>query len=255
VGLVPRKALEAASVHFLKVENFRPELVVENRLEKVVAQGSLSSPAALAHEAGRPDSEAPLRAMVERYVVEVAAPTPTPGGGSAAALAGALAAGLGEMVCGVSLKRKSLAAHHEALEAVRARLATMRERLMEIVDLDPQSYEALMRAFKLPKATEAEQSARAQAIEEASKHASLVPLETAELATAVAQEIAGLISITIAQAASDLSVASNLADTARRGGIENIRANLPGVHDEIWLRGVRARLDLLEKRPSSASKA
>ena len=247
VGLVPRKALEAASVHFLKVENFRSELVVENRLEQVVAQGSLSSPAALAHEAGRPDSEAPLRAMVELYVNAVAAPTPTPGGGSAAALAGALAAGLGEMVCGVSLKRKSLAAHHPVLEAIRARLATMRERLMEIVDLDPQSYEALMRAFKLPKSTEAEQSARAQAIEEASKHASLVPLETAELAAAVAQEIAGLTSITIAQAASDLGVASNLAETARRGGIENIRANLPGVHDGHWLRGVQARLDLLHK--------
>ncbi len=55
--------------------------------------------------------------MVEEFVNAVAAPTPTPGGGSVAALAGALAAGLGEMVCGVSLKRKSLSAHHPALEA------------------------------------------------------------------------------------------------------------------------------------------
>ena len=103
---------------------------------------------------------------------------------------------------------------------------------MEIVDLDPQSYEALMRAFKLPKSTEAEQTARDQAIEAASKQASLVPLETAELAAAVARELTSLAGITIAQAASDLSVASNLAETARRGGIENVRANLPGVGDE-----------------------
>ena len=80
--------------------------------------------------------QAPLRAMVEEFVNAVAAPTPTPGGGSVAALAGALAAGLGEMVCGVSLKRKSLSAHHPALEATRTRLAALRERLMEIVDLD-----------------------------------------------------------------------------------------------------------------------
>jgi formiminotetrahydrofolate cyclodeaminase len=111
-----------------------------------------------------------------------------------------------------------------------------------------------MRAFKLPKATEAEQSVRDQAIEKASKQASMAPLETAEVAAAVAREISNLAGITIAQAASDLSVAKNMAETARRGGIENVRANLPGVHDEIWLRGVQARLDLLDKGLYSASR-
>ncbi len=178
----------------------------------------------------------------------VAAPTPTPGGGSAAALAGALAAGLGEMVCGVSLKRKSLGAHHPVLEATRGRLAARRERLMEIVDLDPQSYEAVMRAFKLPKSTEAEQAAHYQAIEATSEQASMVPLETAELAVEVARELASLKEVTIPQAAADLSVASNLAETARRGGIENVWANLPGVRDESWLRDIEARLEKLGTR-------
>ena len=177
----------------------------------------------------------------------VAAPTPTPGGGSVAALAGTLAAGLGEMVCGVSLKRKSLAAHHPALESTRARLAAQRERLMEIIDRDAESYEAVLRAFKSPKSTEAEQVAHYQAIEEASKQASIVPLETAELAAEVARELAGLEGITIPQAASDLRVASNLVETARRGGIENVWANLPGVQDESWLRDVQARLKMLDK--------
>jgi glutamate formiminotransferase len=260
VGLVPRQALEAASVHFLKVENFRPEFVVENRLEKVVAQGSLSSPAALAHEAyeehvaretheaGLPESDAPLRAMVEQYVNAVAAPTPTPGGGSAAALAGALAASLGEMVCGVSLKRMSLAAHHPVLEASRARLAILRNRLMEIVDLDPRCYEAVLSAFKLPKSTEAEQSVHYQAIEAASKQASMVPLETAELATSLAAVLSSLEGITIPQAASDLKVALDLAAVARRGGIENVWANLPGVQDEPWLRDVDERLEVIGAR-------
>src|SRR5208282_2047936 len=115
------------------------------------------------------------------------------GGGSVAALAGALAAGLGEMVCGVSLKRKSLGAHHPALEATRTRLAGLRERLMETVDRDAQSYEAVMRACKLPKSTEAEQITRNQAIEAASKQASVVPLETAELASAVTREITSMV--------------------------------------------------------------
>src|ERR1017187_3511289 len=74
VGLVPRRALGAAAVHFLRIENFRPELVVENRLEEVVAQGSPSSPAAFPQKAGRTaPPEMLLRAMVEDFVKTVAA--------------------------------------------------------------------------------------------------------------------------------------------------------------------------------------
>jgi formiminotetrahydrofolate cyclodeaminase len=70
-------------------------------------------------------------------------------------------------------------------------------------------------------------------------------LETAELAAAVAREVAGLAGITIAQAASDLRVASDLAETARKGAIENVRANLRGVRDASWLRDIEARLEKL----------
>jgi len=258
VGLVPRRALDDAAVEFLRLENFRPESIVENRLEQLLEDRkpqfedrNSAEPTGVVPVSNfeiRKGTEAPLRAMVEKFVETVAAPTPTPGGGSVAALAGALAAGLGEMVCGVSLKRKSLEAHHQALEAARARLAKLRERLMETVDRDAESYEGVLRAFKLPKSTEAEQAARQQAIEPASKQASLVPLETAELAANVAHEVASLAGITIAQAASDLHVAQDLAETARRGGIENVRANLPSVRDESWLGEIETRLERLGDR-------
>jgi formiminotetrahydrofolate cyclodeaminase len=117
---------------------------------------------------------------------------------------------------------------------------------MENIDRDAQSYEAVLRGFKLPKLTEAEQATRDQAIEAASKTAAAVPLETAEIAAAVAREIESLSGITISQAASDLRVAASLAETARRGGIENVRANLPSVRDEGWLRDVASRLQALE---------
>ena len=255
VGLVPRRALEDASVHFLRVENFRPELVVENRLEQMLEgrrskleTRNSSADRSLGVDLQPAMPQSPLRAMAEEYVNRVAAPTPTPGGGSVAALSGALAASLGEMVCGVSLKRKSLAAHHPAMEAARARLTTLRNRLMESVDLDPQSYEAVLRAFKLPKSTEAEQAVHYQSIEAASKLASMVPLETAELATALAAVLSSLEGITIPQAASDLKVAIDLAGVARRGGIENVWANLPGVQDENWLRDVEERLRVIGAR-------
>jgi glutamate formiminotransferase len=236
VGLVPRRALTDAAVHYLEVKNFRPELIVENRLEQVLS------------ESGATPSRGttPLAGLAEKLVGAVAAPTPTPGGGSVAALAGALAAALGEMVCGISLERKSLQAQHAALRSARTRLAGWRARLMENIDRDAQSYEAVLSAYRLSKSLGRERAARNQAVEAANKEAAAVPLETAEMAAAVGREIAGLSGITIPQAAADLRVAASLTEAARSGGIENVRANLPGVRDEAWLRGIEARLQALQ---------
>jgi formiminotetrahydrofolate cyclodeaminase len=117
---------------------------------------------------------------------------------------------------------------------------------MENIDRDAQSYEAVLRAYRLPKSSDPEQAARNHAVEVASKEATAVPLETAEMATAIGREIAGLSGITIPQAAADLRVAASLTETARFGGIENVRANLPSARDEAWQRGIEARLQALQ---------
>jgi len=226
VGLIPRRALEDVAVHHLKLENFRPELIVENRLAEVLAKRT-------SHAAQAPAAN--LRGLAEGFVAAVAAATPTPGGGSAAALAGALGAALGEMVAGLTLKRKSFEAHHPALKASLDRLTQLRSHLLENLDRDAQSYQAVMAAFKLPKTTDAEQAARAQAIEEASKTAALVPLETAELCAEAIRLVGALRAITLAQAASDLTVALHLAEAGRKGSLENVHANLPSIQDRDWV--------------------
>ena len=245
VGLIPRRALEDAAVDYLQVENFHPELIVENRLARVLAdQAKTTSPA----------GATPLRAGAEGFVKAVAAATPTPGGGSVSALAGALAAALGEMVSGLTLTRKSFAAQHEKVQAARERLAAVGERLLQNIDRDAQSYEGVMAAFKLPKSTEAEQALRARALEEASKAAATVPLETAELAVEAANLIESLRTTTIPQAASDLSVALALAEAARRGALENVRANLPSIQDRDWVAHIEQRVGKLEKPSTTAGK-
>jgi formiminotetrahydrofolate cyclodeaminase len=236
VGLVPRRALEDAAVQYLKVENYRPQLVFENRLEQIIREQTKSA----AREKART-----LRSMNEAFVTAVAAPTAAPGGGSVAGLAGALAAALGEMVCGLSLKRPSLAPHHPKLKEFQNRLGSLRQRLLENIDRDGLSYEAVMAAFKLPKSTEAEKAERTQAIEEASKNATSVPLETAELSVEVAEIISSLRDITIPLAASDLAVALDLAGTAQRGALENVRANLPSIKDQEFLDRVERKLQLV----------
>jgi glutamate formiminotransferase len=244
VGLAPRRALEDAAVQYLKVENYRPQLVFENRLEQVIREQTESA----SEKARR------LRAMTETFVSAVAAPTATPGGGSVAALAGGLAAALAEMICGLSLNRPSLAAHHPKLQEFQNRLFSVRQRLLENIDRDALSYEAVMAAFNLPKSAESERGARARAIEEASKNATSVPLETAELSLEVAEIVSSLRDITIPLAAPDLAVALDLAGTARRGAMENVRANLPSIRDQGFLDRVQRKLEAIEKSAATSGR-
>jgi len=241
VGLVPRKALEDAAVQYLKVENYHPQLVFENRLEQIIHAQTKSAS----------EKTRALRSMTEAFVTTVAAPTAVPGGGSVAALAGALAAALAEMVCGLSLNRPSLAAHYLKLKEFQSRLFSLRQRLLENIDRDALSYEAVMVAFKLPKSAESERAVRARAIEEASKNATSVPLETAELSAEVAKIISSLRDITISLAGPDLAVALDLAASAQRGAIENVHANLPSIKDPEFLDGVERKLEALKKAVSS----
>src|SRR5215472_8618734 len=126
VGLIPRRALEDAAVRYLKVENFEPGLILENRLESVLsAQQGVAAPG---------QESTSLASLAEGFVDAVAADTPTPGGGSVSALAGALAAALGEMVCRLTLKKKAFANQSEQLQQNLEHLQRIRKNLMDAVD-------------------------------------------------------------------------------------------------------------------------
>ena len=241
VGLIPRRALEDAAVHYLKVEGYRPDLIVENRLASVLEQKS--EVRSHKSEARTPsDKKPPLHTLAQGFVEAVAASTPTPGGGSVSALAGALAAALGEMVSNLSLGKKSLAAHHGQLQDALRRLSELRNQLSEQVDRDAASYEAVLAAMRKPKASEDEKAERARAIEEASKSAALVPLATAEMASEIRRSIQELGGFTFAGAASDLAVAQAMAQAALTGAVENVRANLPSIHDAQWVAEMETKL-------------
>jgi glutamate formiminotransferase/formiminotetrahydrofolate cyclodeaminase len=235
VGLIPRRALEDAAVHYLKLEDYRPELIVENRLARVLEERAAAAKAP------------PLAALAGPFVAAVAAPTATPGGGSVAAASGALAAALGEMVCGLTLKKQSLEQHHATADEKLRRLTQLRAALLASIDRDAESYAAVLGAMKLPKVTEAEQSARARAIEEATKQAARVPLETAGLAAETGRLIHSLGPISLPQAASDLVVAALMARAAVQGSLENVRTNLASIHDVAWVESLARQVEELAR--------
>jgi glutamate formiminotransferase / formiminotetrahydrofolate cyclodeaminase len=227
VGLIPKKALEQAAEWFLQVENFDSSLILENRLAAVM---------------GGKMAVGGLRAGVEPFIEQLAAPTATPGGGSASAAAGAMAAGLAVMVASMSRGKKAYLQHETQLSAAIASLSPLREELKAAVDADAQSYNSVMKAYK---AARSDEKSGERLIEAALKEATAVPLGVAEKAYEVAQMVKLLEPITNPNMKSDLTTASALAHAAVTGALANVEINLSSLKDEAFAAEVRQRTSRL----------
>lgn len=212
VGLVPKLALEQAAEWFLQVENFDSSLILENRLAAVMG-GKLAVGG--------------LRAGVEPFIEQLAAPTATPGGGSAAAAAGAMAAGLAGMVAAMSRGKKAYLQHQEALSAAIGRLAQLREELKAAIDADAASYDTVMKAYKT-----AREGQDGGGVNAALRQATAVPLGVAENAVEARRIAASLRSITSPMMASDLTTSLALANAALTGALANVAINLDSIKAE-----------------------
>ena len=229
VGLIPKKALEEAAEWFLQVENFDSSMILENRLAAVVS-GKMAVGG--------------LRAGAEPFIEQLAAPTATPGGGSASAAAGAMAAALGSMVAGMSRGKKAYVQYEQQLSQIIARLAQLREELKSSIDADAESYNQVIAAHKQAKAT----SDGEGLVDAATKTATQVPLETAQKAREVARLIESLRPITNPNMASDLTVAAALAEAAIKGALANVEINLGSLKDAGFVADVRSKVGELQRQ-------
>jgi formiminotetrahydrofolate cyclodeaminase len=178
---------------------------------------------------------------ISQFLERLSSTDPVPGGGSAAAIAGSLAASLVSMVAGLS-RRSQLVQHshlHDYAEAEGQRLAA---RLLHLADEDAAAYAAYGAALKMPRSTEAESDARAAAKGRAALGAAQVPLQTVEACLEVmklAEALAGRCNL---NASSDLTVASLLAEASAQGAAENVRVNIPSIGGDPWVPEAEARL-------------
>ena len=161
------------------------------------------------------------------FLAELAAPTPAPGGGAAAAVSGATAAALVEMVAGLSLKKSPESADAALQQRTAAQMATIRGELLTLADDDATAYDAFIQAMRLPKSEEHERETRGRAMSTAAEHAAEVPLHTLRAITSVAEAARLLTGHSLVSAASDLEVALRFARAAGLSAAENIEVNLP----------------------------
>ena len=166
---------------------------------------------------------------LEEFLSRLASQAPTPGGGTAAAAAGAMGAALAEMVAALTLAREKFADSHGAMRSIAEAAATARREFLTLASEDAAAYDEVVAARRLPKDTEPLKAERAARLQTANRRATEVPLATARLAVGLLARLPELSEKGNPNAASDAGSAALLLEAAARGALLNVRINLAGV--------------------------
>ena len=165
------------------------------------------------------------------YIAQVASKEPTPGGGSVAALSAGLAAALTAMVANLTIGKKGYEGLEEEMGNIAKEAEKYREKFVEYIDKDSESFNKVMAAFKLPKETEEEKEARKNQIQAALKNAALVPLEVAKNGLKIMNIIETVVVKGNKNAVTDGAVAAMMSRTATLSALYNVKINLGSIKD------------------------
>ncbi len=169
---------------------------------------------------------------MKKFLEELSSSAPTPGGGSASALAGATSASLVAMVAGLSSKKGQ--ARRREMEGMKKKALVVQKRLFRAIDEDSKSFDAVLKAFRLPKNSERERLRRSKEIQRAYQKATLTPQLVCQQSLLLLEYSKALILKGNPNAISDSGVAAFLADAALGGGLLNIGINLTAVTDRTF---------------------
>lgn len=225
VGLVPMDALADSAEFYLKLENFSREQILEKRLF-----------------APRPSSLSDL--SLSTFSEEVASKKATPGGGSVAAYAGALAAALVCMVGRITLSKKDAAQDSDRLQELVRKGEDLRQHLLGLVVEDAESFDSVMQAFKLPKD---KPDVRRKAIQEATIKAAEAPLRTLDSSVQVLRLAEEVAKYSATKALSDVTTSAAAARAAMDGAASNVLINLDTLDDQQYVSKTRLRVSELRK--------
>lgn len=244
VGLVPQEALVDAAVWYTQLDMFHPEQILERRLQEAMSQAGEGS-----H----------TETIETSFIENLSKGTPTPGGGSAAAHAGAAGAALVAMVARLTIGKKKYADVESRMWELIERAEVLRQELTDAVRQDSAAFDSYITAVRLPKETPEQQEARSAAMEEATLQTIRVPLSVSQKAV----DVLGL-AVEAAQkgnvnAISDAASGAALAKAALTASSLNVRINCPNLKDQATarrfldeLKQYHTRASLLEEQLNQA---
>ena len=184
---------------------------------------------------------------VGTFLAAIRSSNPTPGGGSASALAGAMGASLLAMVAGLPKSKAATVEDAERLSAAGRRCAAIASELETLVERDSDAYNQVLAAYKLPKGTDEEKAARSAAVQAGFRAAIAAPLAVMRACAAAAEQGVVVATLGLASAASDVQVGIELLNAALRGAKLNVETNLGSVKDAEYLAKVRSDVQEFER--------
>lgn len=182
-------------------------------------------------------------------------PDPTPGGGSASALSGAVGASLLAMVAALPKPRIQHADEETRLAAARARCTTTSDRLVALMDRDSDAYDTVVAAFRLPKASDDEKRERSRQVQEALRTATEIPLDVMRACLDAIQIGADVAALGNASASSDVQVGLELLMAGLRGAKLNVAINLGSIKDQAYVDAATKQAEQLEAEAESGRQA
>ncbi len=228
VGLVPNQALINCAKHYLKLENFSKDQILEEILQQAQEQSG--------KEKG-----------IKDFVEAVASSAPAPGGGSVSACVGSLSAALAGMVCRLTVGKKKYAEVKDELTEVMIKADDIKDKLYRLVSDDAEAFDEVMAAFKLPKENDEQKAARDEAIQKATIGATRIPLKVMELSyesIKLSQIVAEKGNV---NSLSDAGVSSLAGRAAVMGAYMNVKINLPGINDEKVKNEIQSRAEQIRQ--------
>ncbi|MDH8679128.1 cyclodeaminase/cyclohydrolase family protein [Fusibacter bizertensis] len=183
---------------------------------------------------------------LQAFINQLESSEPVPGGGSVAALSSSLASALAAMVANLTIGKKNYEAVSDEMSNVAVRMAAYKQVFVDLIDKDANSFDSVMKAFKLPKETDEEKAHRTQLIQDGMKYAASVPLEVAEKTAELFEDIAYLVENGNKNAQTDALVAGMMARTAILSALYNVKINLGSIKDETFVKDTSDKVKELE---------
>jgi formiminotetrahydrofolate cyclodeaminase len=184
-----------------------------------------------------------VQKTVEDFLEELASDSPAPGGGSVAALCGALGAALVAMVCRLTVGKPKYAEVSDELRETMDQAESLRRQFIRLVDRDSEAFQAVMSAFRMPKESDEQKAARSKAIQEATRGAAEIPLEVHQRTVDLMQLASQAAEKGNVNSISDAGVAAEMARAAAGSAAMNVQINLGGLKDHGYVNRARKQLD------------
>ncbi|UCC41313.1 MAG: glutamate formimidoyltransferase [Candidatus Aminicenantes bacterium] len=254
VGLIPKEAMLMAGRYYLEKQGKSPGVPEEELIKVAVSSLGLEDVAPFDHEKKiieyqfKDIEESLIDLNLREFANELSMDSPAPGGGSTAALCGALSSSLSSMVSNLTVGKKEYESVQDDVKKIALKAQHLKDEFLRAVDLDTMAFNKLMDAYRLPKKTDEQKEEKEQAVEEALKEATLVPFEVLEKSIE-ALELAKEIALKGNQnSLSDAGVAGLTAQTSAEGAYYNVKINLPDIQDKGFKSKINRKAAALRKK-------